>query len=292
VADINRAFTARKGISLGDDAIGIFSGTLDPIANSEVAPIGSLYLREGDGQVYRKFGAANNQWTKVSALSNVTATTDPTITDDSDDGYSVGSFWINTTADSFWVLTDETVGAAVWISLSIKAYAETLASVNWVLISGSDYYQVITHSLNSEDLLVRIFDDATKKEIEVNEVFSTDANNLRIETKGNTQTLRVVISQGSGGTGGGGGANKYPFTVKTSGGDFNWTGVAPNLSVTIPQATHGMTVTNGYEYHININILVGSDYEPYSPVIKRNASGDLTIESTVYVDLYGTLLGT
>lgn len=45
---------------------------------------------------------------------NLNATSDPAVTDDSDDGYSIGSRWINTTGDKEFVATDVTVGAALW----------------------------------------------------------------------------------------------------------------------------------------------------------------------------------
>jgi len=48
---------------------------------------------------------------------NSAATTDPTVNDDSDDGYDVGSIWVNTTDDSVFVCVDSTVGAAVWITV-------------------------------------------------------------------------------------------------------------------------------------------------------------------------------
>ena len=46
--------------------------------------------------------------------SNFAATTDPTITNDSSGGYSVGSTWINITADAVFKAVDVTVGAAIW----------------------------------------------------------------------------------------------------------------------------------------------------------------------------------
>lgn len=48
------------------------------------------------------------------ALNNFVATTDPTANDDSDDGYSVGSLWVNTTNDTAWICADASSGAAVW----------------------------------------------------------------------------------------------------------------------------------------------------------------------------------
>lgn len=51
---------------------------------------------------------------QVSPRSNLTATTAPTVSDDSSQGYSIGSLWINTTTDIDYTLVDATVGAAVW----------------------------------------------------------------------------------------------------------------------------------------------------------------------------------
>jgi hypothetical protein len=45
------------------------------------------------------------------------ADTDPTISDDSDTGFFVGSQWLNTATGVMWVCTDATADAAVWKSL-------------------------------------------------------------------------------------------------------------------------------------------------------------------------------
>jgi hypothetical protein len=47
--------------------------------------------------------------------NNYAATTNPTVTNDSSQGYSIGSAWVNTTLDNYYVCTDVTVGAAVWL---------------------------------------------------------------------------------------------------------------------------------------------------------------------------------
>ena len=44
------------------------------------------------------------------------AAANPTVTDDSADGYAVGSRWLNTETDEEFVCTDATAGAAVWKS--------------------------------------------------------------------------------------------------------------------------------------------------------------------------------
>lgn len=48
-------------------------------------------------------------------LHNFAAVIDPTSSDDSDDGYEVGSRWINLSTPSHWVLVDDSVGSAVWL---------------------------------------------------------------------------------------------------------------------------------------------------------------------------------
>ena len=44
-------------------------------------------------------------------------TTDPTVNDDSADGYSAGDLWVNSTDDGVFVLADATEGAAVWTEI-------------------------------------------------------------------------------------------------------------------------------------------------------------------------------
>ena len=55
--------------------------------------------------------------TSVSATKNkYDATSAPTAGDDTNDGYSVGSVWVDVTADRFYVCVDASAGAAVWTS--------------------------------------------------------------------------------------------------------------------------------------------------------------------------------
>ena len=43
------------------------------------------------------------------------ATTDPTVDDDADAGYSIGMIWVNTATGEAFLLVDDTPGAAVWV---------------------------------------------------------------------------------------------------------------------------------------------------------------------------------
>jgi hypothetical protein len=49
-----------------------------------------------------------------------TAATDPTVNDDSDDGYTVGSQWWNTTSERMYVCIENGLGAAIWLPVSPK----------------------------------------------------------------------------------------------------------------------------------------------------------------------------
>lgn len=50
----------------------------------------------------------------ATKLSKLDATVAPTVNEDSGDGYGIGSFWLDITADDAYIALDVTVGAAVW----------------------------------------------------------------------------------------------------------------------------------------------------------------------------------
>lgn len=85
-------------------------------------------------------------------LNNFSATTDPTVNDDSGDGYSVGSEWWNTSTGDRFGCTDATAGAAVWISLSTDLSAlksgayETVENIRLIpqQSKSADYTLVLT----------------------------------------------------------------------------------------------------------------------------------------------------
>lgn len=57
------------------------------------------------------------------------AAANPTVSDDSGDGYAVGSIWLNTSTGGLYVCTDPTLGAAVWTSAGAsKAYVDQVAA--------------------------------------------------------------------------------------------------------------------------------------------------------------------
>lgn len=59
-------------------------------------------------------------------VSQHRATVNPSVGDDINDGFEVGTIWVNTSSDSAFILQDSTVGAAVWDQIDGGASALTL----------------------------------------------------------------------------------------------------------------------------------------------------------------------
>lgn len=73
---------------------------------------------QGNSLMTRDYGDARY---RPYALDNLTATTAPTANDDSDDGYSAGSVWFDTSASppESYKCIDATVGSAVWVQTTL-----------------------------------------------------------------------------------------------------------------------------------------------------------------------------
>lgn len=62
----------------------------------------------------------------VSLQNNYVATTAPTVNDDTSEGYSVGSVWIDVTGDERYVCLDATEGNAVWEKTTVGTATEVV----------------------------------------------------------------------------------------------------------------------------------------------------------------------
>lgn len=93
-------------------------------ANIDLANIpGTLTVPQGGTGATALDGIVTG--TGTSALtakkSEFNQTVDPTVNDDSANGYAVGSRWVNTTANKEYVCVDDTAGAAIWIETTAGA---------------------------------------------------------------------------------------------------------------------------------------------------------------------------
>lgn len=69
--------------------------------------------------------------TAPTILNKLDATAAPAVTDDANDGYQIGSRWVDVTADEEYVAVDVSVGAAVWKTTT--AAGGGAVTVNWGL---------------------------------------------------------------------------------------------------------------------------------------------------------------
>ncbi len=63
-------------------------------------------------------------------LNNYTAAVDPTVNDDEDAEYTVGSRWYNVTDGQWWICSDASAGAAVWERILVQLTATVTTTTN------------------------------------------------------------------------------------------------------------------------------------------------------------------
>lgn len=108
----------------GPTAIRHWVGAGVPSVNSDSSTIngergfsvGSTWVSTANGKTYVCTDATDGAaaWSQVTQPLHRAASSSPTSTSDSTDGYEVGSVWVNTTTDAVYVCADATEDAAVW----------------------------------------------------------------------------------------------------------------------------------------------------------------------------------
>lgn len=93
------------------------------------------WLLLGLASTHAQFGP-NASVPTGATQNNPSATTDPTVSNDSTQGYSVGSIWQNSTTGRIWVARGVAVGAAIWTLLEFSDHPGYIAS-NWYLPMGA-----------------------------------------------------------------------------------------------------------------------------------------------------------
>lgn len=104
------------------------TSTSDPTVDDDSGDgyeVGKVWINTSSDEAFvcldNSSGAA--VWASISnLLNNYSASVDPTVDDDSGDGYSVGSLWFNTTDDKAFVCLDASSGAAVWHQIDVTTF--------------------------------------------------------------------------------------------------------------------------------------------------------------------------
>lgn len=124
MAGETRILKFAEGVSVGAPiSTGVGASSFSVYA-SEAAFVADKGSPAAEGDAF--FNSTSNKvefydgttWRVVeSLLNNFSAMADPTINDDSADGYEIGSKWLNTTDETLWIAKGVGVGAADWVQL-------------------------------------------------------------------------------------------------------------------------------------------------------------------------------
>lgn len=120
------------------------------------------------------------------------ATVNPAVTDDIADGYGIGTMWINTATNSAFILTDSTVGAAVW-----KPMGGAGPTSHYTFLANGT-----AEAWTNQPAASTEFDGATNRRLSVDLTNATQARfsaNVVASGTGGA-TLRVQYSTDGGGT--------------------------------------------------------------------------------------------
>jgi parallel beta-helix repeat protein len=113
LADIPNGTGAAVRASLNEGAEAIVT---ENEGNSVPSPTYPFMLwRNNTAKFLRRRNSSNDAWMIVQ---NYGATTNPDSGNDSSEGYTQGSIWLNTTNNIDWICTSASIGAAVWVDLA------------------------------------------------------------------------------------------------------------------------------------------------------------------------------
>lgn len=119
------------------------------------------------------------------------ATTAPTADDDSGDGYSIGSAWIDVTNDKAYICVDATATAAVWVR-GVEDHTELTN------IGSNTHAQIDTHIANTANPHSVDIDDVTPTTTKGDVIVENGSNAIRVAVGSNNQVLTADSTEASG----------------------------------------------------------------------------------------------
>ena len=133
-------------------------------------PADTNFVYEGDDHIRTIKTVIKNAFGNISGACGATqndlpkgkkdATTAPTVNDDSGDGYSYGSIWVDRTNDKSYICVDPTPGAAIWNQIDSNAirsgqrlmfFQSSTAVMNgWTFVSFDEDYMIGPGATNTK----------------------------------------------------------------------------------------------------------------------------------------------
>jgi hypothetical protein len=144
-----------------------------------------------------------------TVMNKLDATAAPTANDDANDGFEVGSHWVDVSADNAYVCVDATVASAVWVQTGSSGASAPQEN----LLGGSDLDYARTFSASYETLATMHFAGSTirgtpsKMKVVAHKTSTITSYNIKIvditnantivESTGNTDTVPSIVDLGA-----------------------------------------------------------------------------------------------
>lgn len=138
IASLVENINSNSGVIVSDAAGGVSHITVEDGAtgdqtdaeieaayNNQVSQVSAPEISAGTESAVRRMSPADIKAfidahaADAGIQNNLSATTNPSATDDSGAGYAIGSVWINTTSDEAFRCVDASAAAAVWINTTL-----------------------------------------------------------------------------------------------------------------------------------------------------------------------------
>jgi len=186
------------------------------VMDSDVSPAEGILRKTGSGAY-------------TAIKTNLAATTDPGVSNDSSAGYGIGSLWINVTLDKVFQAVDVTVGAAVWKELSGAAGGGSYPSGQAFTMEVSNifsYANSVFGEVQGKGLAIRLPAGATITGAKI-----SYGNWLAPDDTAYQEFLLKFIPEAGAASGVGTSLQSAPDTTKLTGGMY---ATAPDKSASFP----------------------------------------------------------
>jgi uncharacterized lipoprotein YajG len=267
---IKEKLIIKNAINIASDNVNILEGTGSPESNITASP-SSIFLDRSNGKSYiKKTGIGNTGWQELIENSNFQTqlATKASLT-------HIHSIIKDADSDTK-IDVEESADNDI-----LKLYT---ANNLRMLIGATGSFDIDSNAFDLDatgNITIKTISGIITLQADVNKALLTSQPSGSVDLA--IATTKYVKDNST---------PKYTCSIKTSGGTFAWSGSPGSYNATIPVATHGLTVTAGWELRITCYQKDGNnDYNEVVPSITRiKANGDVYIEMPINSDLYVVIL--